>query len=138
MTKLEVKGSADDILRLAYGGKTPMQDGGKAEGPSHEDGGIPVVQEGSDEPAAEIEGGERVFSVEDTQALEEASMHIIDLQQKGDEESANDMAMRLGYAVVNMIAEQERNQAEQEAGAPAKAKAEAASEAEAMNSFGEQ
>ncbi len=118
---LTVKGSPEDILAMAYGGKVPSQqqgqylaDGGVAEGPSHEEGGIPVGEQGAEEPMAEIEGGERVFSREDTAALEQAAEQIIQLQESGDQAGAEDMAKRLGFAVVNMIAAQEKSQAAQE------------------------
>src|SRR4051812_12167727 len=99
---MEIKASPDDILKLAYGGKTPgsqkLSQGGMTEGPSHEDGGVDVYQEGQDPaegPAAEIEGGERVFSKEDTEAIEQAAEQIIQLQEKGQQDQAEDMAMRL-------------------------------------------
>lgn len=115
---LKVSGSVDDILKLAYGGKPEsgqdLSGGAKAEGPSHEAGGIDVGAKGEGEPMAEIEGGERVFSKEDTAALEAAAEQIIQLQESGDTASAEDMAKRLGFAVVNMIAAQEENQQGQE------------------------
>jgi len=91
-----------------------LQDGGIAEGPSHEEGGIEVQQEDTGEPVAEIEGGERIFSVEDTDMIEQAAMAIIQSVQSGDEESAKDMAMRLGFSIVQMIAAQEQSQEKQE------------------------
>lgn len=100
---------------MGYGGKTQqLQDGGMAVGPDHEDGGIEVQQEETGEPVAEIEGGERVFSQEDTAMMEEAAMSIVEAMNSGDEATAQDMAMRLGFAVVNMIAAQEQNQMQQE------------------------
>ncbi len=138
--RLKVEGDAESILALAYGGKVPQKlaAGGVAEGPDHEDGGIPVEQAGTGEQVAEIEGGERVFSQEDTAALEEAAMQIVEAQQAGDQQTSDQMAMQLGYAVVNMIAAQEQAQGEQEqaAGQPqVDPNAQAAAEAEAMNSF---
>lgn len=100
---------------MGYGGKTQqLQDGGMAMGPDHEDGGIPVVQEQTGEPVAEIEGGERVFSQEDTAMMEEAAMSIIEAMNGGDQATAEQMAMQLGFAIVNMIAAQEQNQESQE------------------------
>lgn len=100
---------------MGYGGKTQqLQDGGMAMGPDHEEGGIPVVQEQTGEPVAEIEGGERVFSQEDTAMMEEAAMSIVEAMNAGDERTAQEMAAQLGFAVVNMIAAQEQNQMEQE------------------------
>lgn len=147
---LTMKGTVDDILKMAYGGKTPgegggdkdddamLASGGKAEGPSHEEGGIDAVDQ-SGQPVAEIEGGERVFSKEDTAALEQSAEQIIQLQESGDKAGAEDMAMRLGFAVVNMIAAQEKNQADQEQQMSSRAQsapgAPSAGEAEAMNQF---
>jgi hypothetical protein len=129
---MKIEASPDDILKLAYGGKTtPNQDlakGGMTEGPSHEEGGVDVYQEGQDPaegPAAEIEGGERVFSKEDTEAIEAACEQIIQLMEGGQQQEAEDMAMRLGFAVCDMVAQQERNQEGQEAAMM-----------EQMNSFG--
>jgi len=116
--------NADKIISAAYGAKMPaygmggqmqkLQDGGMAEGPLHSEGGIEVVEEDSQEPVAEIEGGERVFSREDTAMMEEAAMGIVEAMQSGDEKMAQEMAAQLGFAVVNMIAAQEQNQAAQE------------------------
>jgi hypothetical protein len=129
---MKIEGNADEILKLAYGGKTPgnqnLSQGGMTEGPSHEEGGVDVYQEGQNPaagPAAEIEGGERVFSKEDTEAMEAAAEQIIQLMDGGQQEQAEDMAKRLGFAVVDMIAQQERNQEGQEAAMM-----------EQMNSFG--
>lgn len=116
--------NADKIIQAAYGAKMPsyqqggqmqsLQDGGMAMGPEHEQGGIDVVQEDTGEPVAEIEGGERVFSQEDTAMLEESAMAIVEAMDAGDQAAAEDLAMRLGFAVVNMIAAQEQNQGAQE------------------------
>lgn len=106
---------AQAVPSMGYGGKTQqLQDGGMAMGPDHEEGGIPVVQEQTGEPVAEIEGGERVFSQEDTAMMEEAAMSIVEAMNGGDQATAEQMAMQLGFAVVNMIAAQEQNQMEQE------------------------
>lgn len=119
---MKIEASPDDILKLAYGGKTPgaqkLAEGGMAQGPSHEDGGIDVYQEGAGseaEPVAQIEGGERVFSIEDNEAIEQACAQIIQLTESGQQQQAEDMAMRLGFAVCDMISQQERNQEGQEA-----------------------
>ena len=103
---------------MAYGGKVDqnLSDGGMAQGPSHEEGGIDVVKKGETKPRAEIEGNERVFSQEDTAAMEQAAAQIIQLKESGDEQGAQEMATALGFAVVNMIAAQEENQAAQEQG----------------------
>lgn len=90
----------------AQGGQLQkMQPGGLVQGPSHEQGGIPVV-DGSQEPIAEIEGGERIFSVEDTAQIEQMSMAIIQASQQ-DPQAAQAMATELGMAVVQMVAKQE-------------------------------
>jgi len=145
-SSLSLKGSVDDILKLAYGGqvggeeKTDMSGGGNVEGPSHEEGGVPVVQKGTGEQIAEVEGKERIFSKEDTAALEQSAEQIIQMQQSGDKAGAEDMAKRLGFAVVNMIAAQEENQAAQEQQmsqrAPAGAPQPSSADAQAMNEFG--
>lgn len=154
--------SADAVIKAAYGAKMeaqsqpaakssngapakpaasvpkqPLQSGGMAEGPSHAQGGIDVMQEDTGEQVAEIEGGERVFSVEDTQVLEEAAVQIQQAMQSGDKATAEDLAMRLGFAVVNMLAAQEQNQMAQSAeeGMPA-ANEQAAMEA--ANQFGQE
>ncbi len=127
--------NADAVIKAAYGAKLPshqdggampMQEGGMAQGPSHAQGGIEVQQEDTGEPVAEIEGGERIFSVEDTQMLEEAAMQIQEAMDGGDQQQAEDLAMRLGFAVVQMIAAQEQNQQAQEGGQPPMAAAPAA------------
>lgn len=122
-SNMKIEGNLDDILKLAYGGKTPqpLAEGGVTEGPSHEEGGVDVFQEGAAPeegaagPVAEIEGGERVFSTEDTEAMEAAAEQIIQMMESGQQQQAEDMAMRLGFAVVDMIAQQERSQEGQEA-----------------------
>jgi len=115
----------------------PLQDGGLAQGPSHSEGGIQVQQEDTGEPVAEIEGGERVFSREHTQMLEQAAMQIAQAMESGDEQTAQQMAMQLGFAVVEMISSQEESQAAQEqemaAGEAPEARA-----AEAANQFGQE
>jgi hypothetical protein len=168
-SKLKIEGSVDDIMKFAYGGKPrrtlaipagqapkfgfggqtqSLQEGGMAEGPEHEEGGIAAVQAQTGEQVAEIEGGERVFSQEDTAMLEQGAMQIIEMTDAGDQAGADDMAKKLGYAVVNMIAAQEQNQAQQEQGMAQQGAAPqggggqpspeemAAMEAEAMNQFG--
>ena len=92
---------------MRNGGKTTLADGGKAVGPSHNDGGIEAVNESGDS-VAEIEGGERIFSVENTAEIEEKATEISDFIGRGDEDTANELATVLGYRVVEMIAEQEQ------------------------------
>lgn len=142
-SKIKIEGDPDAVLRFAYGGKAPDQKlagGGMAEGPSHEEGGIDAVPKGGDEATAEIEGGERVFSKEDTSAMEQACMQITELQQSGDQAGAEDMAMRLGFAVCNMIEAQEKNQDAQEQQMAGRGAAGGASDKDAamMNQFGNQ
>lgn len=122
---MKIEANADEILALAYGGKVPaknMAQGGEVEGPTHEQGGVPVQDNQTGEEVAEVEGqgigidgGERVFSNEDTEAMEQAAEQIIQMMESGQQQQAEDMAMRLGFAVVDMIAQQERNQEGQEA-----------------------
>jgi hypothetical protein len=101
-------------------GSQYLAEGGELEGPSHEQGGVPVVEEGTGEPMAEAEGGERIFSIEDTQMMEEAAAQIMELSQQ-DPNAADDAAKQLGYAVVEMLMRQEQNQQQQmgAGGAPA-------------------
>jgi hypothetical protein len=117
------------------GGALPAVGEGKVEGPSHAEGGVPAVDAQTGEQVAEIEGQERIFSKEDTAMMEEAAMHIIQATQGGDQESADDMAKRLGYAVVEMIAAQEQNQQEGGTAAPEGPSADQQA-AEAANQFG--
>jgi hypothetical protein len=82
------------------------QDGGMVEGPSHEEGGIEAyASDGT--PVAEIEGGERIFSVQDTAEIEAAVSEINSLSES-DPEAADQMAMKLGYRVAEMIVKQEQ------------------------------
>lgn len=99
-------------IKTLPSGKKPvqkLQDGAKAMGPSHENGGIPVVQEDSGEQVAEIEGNERVFSREDTQMMEQMCGQIVQLSAQN-KQAADQAAMQLGYAVCDMISKQEDNQ----------------------------
>ena len=95
-----------EVPKLATGGAIQkLQPGGAVQGPSHEMGGVPAVN-AQQEPIAEVEGGERVFSVEDTQLLEQAAMQIMQTAQQ-DPAAADQMAMELGYKVVEMLVKQE-------------------------------
>lgn len=89
-----------------------MQGGGEVVGPPHEEGGVPVMEEGTGEEMAEVEGGERIFSIEDTQMLEQAAAQIMELSQQ-DPAQADEAAKQLGYAVVEMLMRQEQSQQEQ-------------------------
>lgn len=85
-----------------------MPEGGKVRGPSHADGGIEAVDQKSGAPVAEIEGDERIFSVENTEELETKALEISDFLQRDDQDTANELATVLGFRVVEMIAEQEQ------------------------------
>jgi len=87
-------------------------DGMKVEGPSHERGGV-EARTPNGKPVAEIEGGERIFSQEDTEYLEQAAKSIVRTLQSNPQ-AANTAAQALGFKVVEMIVEQEKNQREQE------------------------
>lgn len=129
--------SAGSVPSRQEGGAIPSVGEGKVEGPSHEQGGVPAVDAKTGEQVAEIEGEERIFSVEDTSMMEQAAMEIIKATQAGDQEAADDMAKRLGYAVVEMIAAQEQNaeaQAAQGGGAAQPSPDDMA--AQAANQFG--
>lgn len=90
-------------------------DGGTVSGPSHEQGGVPAVDEQTGEQVAEVEGGERIFSTEDTQAMEQVAMQVMELQQTNPT-AADQLAKELGFMVVEMIMKQEQNQQMQNAG----------------------
>lgn len=107
------------ILRKGKGmpARFRQNGGGIAMGPSHEQGGIPVVtKDGS--PAIdrtsgmpyEIEGDERVFSKEDTMEIDRMAIMVLKASQAGNQQQANQLALKLGYAVTKMVAEQEHNQ----------------------------
>lgn len=76
--------------------------GGKVDGPSHEQDGVPTIDQ-SGQQVAEIEGDERIFSVEDTEEIEGMVVAIIDSHA----EVANKLATDLGYRVVDMVQKQE-------------------------------
>lgn len=100
-----------------------MADGGMVEGPPHEQGGVAAVQEQTGEPIAEVEGGERIFSIEDTQMMEQSAAQIAQLAEQ-DPAGADEAAKQLGYAVVKMIMKQEQSQSQEQVvpgsgGAPA-------------------
>lgn len=86
--------------------------GMKVEGPSHEDGGI-NANTPDGKPVAEIEGGERIFSKEDTAHIEQAVKQIISMGQSSPDQ-AQKLATALGFEVVKMVLAQEKNQKEQE------------------------
>lgn len=81
--------------------------GGLINGPSHNDGGVPAVNL-EKEQVAEVEGGERVFSIDDTNELEERAEEITKALENDDQDTADMLATRLGHRVVEMIAKQER------------------------------
>lgn len=84
-----------------------MQDGGKAIGPSHNEGGIETIdQEGTS--VAEIEGDERIFSVDDTNEIEAMAEEISIALDNDNQELADQTAMVLGHRIVEMVAKQER------------------------------
>lgn len=86
--------------------------GAKLKGPSHNESGIEVRQ--GKKPVAEVEGGERLFSQEDTEYMEAEAEKIRGFRESGDEEGANQAAMQLGYRIVEMIDKQEANVASTE------------------------
>ena len=84
-----------------------MQEGSVVAGPSHNEGGIEAVdREGS--PVAEIEGEERIFSVEDTKEIETIANEISVALDNDNQELADQTAMILGHRIVEMVARQER------------------------------
>lgn len=109
---------------------TMAAEGLKVVGPSHEDGGIEARTKDG-QPVAEIEGGERIFSQEDTDYMEREARRIITLMQSNSQQ-ANEAARALGFKVVEMIVDQEKNQRQQE-GNPDQEDTEQATQA--MNEF---
>ena len=103
MSKLSFKAKVKKYSNGGYIKK--MQPGGLVQGPSHEEGGVGVVDETS-QPIAEVEGGERIFSVEDTQAMEQAAVTILQTAQQNPA-AADEMAKELGYMVAGMLVKQE-------------------------------
>lgn len=95
------------------------QTGGKVEGPTHENGGVAAMQNG--QQVAEVEGGERIFSTQDTAQIENMAVKIEKLKEQNTEE-ADRMALTLGYEIVSMLKGQESSQKQQE---PADAEQEA-------------
>lgn len=86
---------------FAQGGKMKSYAmGGEVEGASHEMGGVPVVDQ-TGEQIAEVEGGERIFSVEDTQAIEQM------VQQYAQTQDEN-IKLQLGEYVIQAVMQQEQ------------------------------
>ena len=89
------------------GGSIDLTKGGEAIGDNHNDGGIKAVdQEGTQ--VAEIEDGERIFSVKHTREIEEKADEISNALESGNDDLSNELAVVLGYRIVEMIAEQEK------------------------------
>lgn len=91
----------------------PLGIGGVPEGPSHEEQGLPVTNPETGETVAEMEGGERIFSVEDTQQMDQMVAGILTAIEQNPEE-AEVMAAELGMFVVDAIMRQEEAQQEGE------------------------
>lgn len=77
-----------------------MADGGIIDGPSHQQGGIDAINSDG-EVIAEIEGGERIFSVEDTGSMDKMAAMVN--QGQGNEQ----LALELGYMVADAIKRQD-------------------------------
>ena len=78
------------------------QEGGLVSGEGalpHDMGGVPTV-DGSGEQIAEVEGGERIFSIEDTQAMEQMAQQYMQSQDPN-------ILTQLGQYVVEAIMRQE-------------------------------
>jgi hypothetical protein len=80
-------------------------DGGKIEGNTHNQGGVKV--NGAGQPEVEIEGGERLFSVEDTETIEG---WVAKMNATEEIEEKNELALRLGHKVSKMVAAQDQRQ----------------------------
>lgn len=85
-----------------------MGDGGKVDGPSHEEGGVEAQVNGK--PVAEIEGQERIFSKEDTEYMEGEAQKIQKYMESGDVQGGDKCAKELGYRVAEMLTKQDMNQ----------------------------
>jgi len=92
--------------KYATGGKINYQEGGEVQGPPHSQGGVETVDQ-TGEAVAEVEGGERIFSVEDTKAIEQEARNILQLADQ-DQFMADEAAKQLGYKVTEMIVRQEQ------------------------------
>ena len=92
--------------KYAAGGKINYQEGGEVQGPPHSQGGVKAIDQ-TGEAVAEVEGGERIFSVEDTKAIEQEARNILQLADQ-DQFMADEAAKQLGYKVTEMIVRQEQ------------------------------
>ena len=101
--------------------------GGKVQGQSHAQGGVPAVDP-SGQQIAEIEGNERIFSVEDTQEIEEMALAINELPAQESDRAA----MQLGYRIATMVGEQDTAQAQQEVDDATGAQQQASAQAQAQ------
>jgi hypothetical protein len=111
-TKL-IEGNADLLKQKFSGKELQFAKGGKVYGASHQEGGVPAVDANTGEQVAEVEGGERIFSREDTQAMEQMVMQIANAKS---EQEGNQLAMQLGYMVAEMIMEQMQRQGKENMG----------------------
>ncbi len=82
--------------------------GGKTKGPSHKEGGIEAKV--GEKPVAEVEGGERVFSQDDTAFIEQEVEKIKGYMETNDIPGADNCAKDLGYAVAKMVSKQDMNE----------------------------
>ena len=89
------------------GGTVDLTKGGETVGDAHNDGGVRAIDDEGTQ-VAEIEDGERIFSVEHTQEIEEKADEISRTLENDDNDLANELAVVLGFRVVEMIAEQEK------------------------------
>ena len=84
---------------------TRYPDGGKIDGDTHAQNGVDVINN-ADDSETQLEGGERVFSVEDTADIDRLSANI----SSSEGEDSNELAMQLGYKVSKMVAAQDQRQ----------------------------
>jgi hypothetical protein len=82
--------------------------GGVVEGMPHEMGGVPTFDKEGNE-IAEVEGGEQIFSVADTEMIQEIVSRILNARSQ---EEADKLAIQLGYFIVD--ANQRQQEAEME------------------------
>jgi hypothetical protein len=107
--KLNNMNTRDLIKQYGMGGqmKKSYQEGGVVEGEGalpHSEGGVPAVDE-TGQQIAEIEGGERIDSVDDTATQEQMISQLMSTQ---DPQERDAIAMQLGYFVAEMTMKQDQ------------------------------
>lgn len=84
------------------------ESGGMVEGPSHEEGGVSAV-DGSGEQIAEVQGGERIFSDEDSQQIEAMAQEAMAMEQQNPEQAEAAFAQLGRFVAQSMVAQEQVN-----------------------------